>query len=67
MDFMRLEHYLRGPPSGDLVKGLAEIRLAVLRHGIPSNNDGIVTLCSLPTLNQNTNKFSSLISASTSG
>ncbi|KAI9662357.1 MAG: hypothetical protein M1821_008524 [Bathelium mastoideum] len=44
MDFMKLEHYLRGPPSGDIVKGLAEIRLAVLHHGIPSNNDGISDL-----------------------
>lgn len=33
-----------GPPNGDLVAGLDEIRRVVLLDGIPSNSDGMVRL-----------------------
>ena len=69
MDFMKLDNYLRGPPAGDIVKGLAEIRLAVLHHGIPSNSDGIVTHCpaSQFSFDPNIDKLDSPTFASTFG
>lgn len=32
----------KGPPNGDLVAGLEELRRVVLLDGIPSNSDGMV-------------------------
>ena len=32
----------KGPPDGDLVAGLEELRRVVLLDGIPSNSDGMV-------------------------
>jgi len=32
----------KGPPNGDVVAGLEELRRVVLLDGIPSNNDGMV-------------------------
>jgi cell cycle arrest protein BUB2 len=37
------EHLLRkGPPNGDIVSGLEELRYKILIDGIPSNSDGMV-------------------------
>lgn len=37
------EHLLRkGPPNGDLVSGLDELRYKILIDGIPSRGDGMV-------------------------
>ena len=34
---------LKGPPAGDVAGGLEHLRETVLSHGIPSNNDGMVS------------------------
>lgn len=37
------EHLLRnGPPNGDMISGLDELRYKILIDGIPSNSDGMV-------------------------
>ncbi|KAI9701617.1 MAG: hypothetical protein M1820_006388 [Bogoriella megaspora] len=41
---MKVDQFLRGPPSGDIVRGLHELRVAVLDEGIPSNHDGMSDL-----------------------
>ena len=33
----------KGPPNGDVVNGLEQLRYAVLTDGIPSNSDGMVS------------------------
>lgn len=33
----------RGPPNGDLVAGLDELRRVVLLDGVPSTSDGMVS------------------------
>lgn len=33
----------KGPPNGNLVAGLDELRRVVLLDGIPSNSDGMVS------------------------
>lgn len=33
---------LRGPPAGDLDRGLDELRYSILTKGIPANSDGMV-------------------------
>jgi hypothetical protein len=37
---------LRGPPGGDVTAGLADLRYNVLVNGIPSNQEGMVSLIS---------------------
>jgi len=34
---------LKGPPAGDVVGGLEQLRESVLSNGIPSNSDGMVS------------------------
>jgi len=33
----------KGPPNGDVVAGLDELRRVILLDGIPSNSDGMVS------------------------
>ena len=40
-----LEGFLReGPPNGDVLKGLEEMRISVLMDGVGSDGDGMVSL-----------------------
>lgn len=33
---------LKGPPNGDIERGLNELRYTILTKGIPANSDGMV-------------------------